>query len=358
MPSSSSPAAAAATTTVPEINAYKRVEKIYKARYIDLNAQRGASCSDDSGGNKKKRKWRMRLVRAALPDLSNVVDFAASEDDSRIVRKADGVYSINGFDDGFFFLPGYISDPEECYRWIQRSLAVYPNPPNTTNLTRQHGNIENLWSLAMDECNVLKRGDDSGDSGDDGDDGDDGKQLSRDTARNLLSKMTWCTLGYPYDWTNRRYDPDMKSSPPFPRDVAQVAERVAEMCGYTAFRSEAAIVNYYHQDSHMGGHKDDSEYDMSKPIVSVSFGHDAIFLLGGETKDIEPVPMRVRNGDVMVMGGRARHCFHGVARIIEDTLPDFLHEDRCPEQMRPYCRYLAGSRRININVRQVFVDKS
>ena len=38
----------------------------------------------------------------------------------------------------------------------------------------------------------------------------------------------------------------------------------------------------------MGPHRDDSEHAVSKPIVSVSMGRPAVFLLGGTTKD-DPV---------------------------------------------------------------------
>ena len=60
----------------------------------------------------------------------------------------------------------------------------------------------------------------------------------------------------------------------------------------------------------MGGHRDDLELDFTQPVVSISLGLPAIFLLGGDTKDCEPVvPILVRPGDVYLLAGDSRLCF-------------------------------------------------
>ena len=51
--------------------------------------------------------------------------------------------------------------------------------------------------------------------------------------------------------------------------------------GRPAFGPDAALVNYYSAGDTLGGHCDDVERDMSKPIVSISLGCRAVFLLGG-----------------------------------------------------------------------------
>lgn len=106
----------------------------------------------------------------------------------------------------------------------------------------------------------------------------------------------------------------------------------------------------------MGGHLDNAELEMTKPIVSLSFGNDAIFLLGGETRDTEPIPLFVQSGDVMIMGGRSRYCYHGIARIMHNTLPNHLKPENVPLDFKPHAQYLAENRRININARQVFYE--
>ncbi len=48
------------------------------------------------------------------------------------------------------------------------------------------------------------------------------------------------------------------------------------------------------QDSTLSGHTDDSELNHEAPLISFSLGHDAIFLLGGPTREEEPMALRVR----------------------------------------------------------------
>lgn len=124
---------------------------------------------------------------------------------------------------------------------------------------------------------------------------------------------------------------------------------------------------------------DDAEHTMEKPIVSLNIGCSAIFLIGGRSKEDKPVPILVRSGDVLIMAGESRHCFHGVPCILphtfqygysnaysntkggddddngdaEDRKIDSL--DTTDDKDRILLQYLNGAR-ININVRQVTVD--
>ena len=54
----------------------------------------------------------------------------------------------------------------------------------------------------------------------------------------------------------------------------------------------------------MGAHLDDAELTKVKPIVSISLGNAAVFLLGGRTKETKPVALFLRSGDCM--SARAR----------------------------------------------------
>lgn len=38
-------------------------------------------------------------------------------------------------------------------------------------------------------------------------------------------------------------------------------------------------------------------------------------MIGGRTKEICPVPIVVRSGDVVIMSGESRYCYHGVPHI-------------------------------------------
>ena len=55
-----------------------------------------------------------------------------------------------------------------------------------------------------------------------------------------------------------------------------------------AFDADAALVNFYASKDTLGGHKDDAEADLDQPLVSLSLGCPAVFLLGGETKETAP----------------------------------------------------------------------
>lgn len=67
-------------------------------------------------------------------------------------------------------------------------------------------------------------------------------------------------------------------------------------------------------------------------------------------------------------GQRGRRVFHGLPRVIADTLPSYLKADYVPEddQARDhqeaddwslFGEYLEGGARLNINVRAVFGEK-
>lgn len=70
------------------------------------------------------------------------------------------------------------------------------------------------------------------------------------------------------------------------------------------------------------------------------------------------MPILLRSGDVVIMSGpTCRRAYHGVPRILEETLPPHLRTVASDEQNRSdwqaYEDYLCTTR-ININVRQVF----
>ncbi len=85
------------------------------------------------------------------------------------------------------------------------------------------------------------------------------------------------------------------------------------------FVPDAALVNYYREGDTLGGHQDDVEADMQQPIVSISLGCSAVFLIGGASRDVVPMPLLLRGGDVVVMTGPARACFHGVPRVVDGS---------------------------------------
>ena len=82
---------------------------------------------------------------------------------------------------------------------------------------------------------------------------------------------------------------------------------------------ESTIMNFYQSKDHMGGHLDDGEPDQEHPIFSYNMGLSGVFLIGGPTRETRPRAVRLDSGDLFIMSGPSRHCFHGVPRIIKDS---------------------------------------
>jgi len=247
-------------------------------------------------------------------DFSNL-DVNNKENAAKISEISPGIFTIDG-KEGFYFIRNGIPLDKQMF-WVNECLKKYPNPPHITNLTPFHGFLSNLFDQAYPSNTK-----------------EDKEKVS------LMRQLRWVTLGYHYDWTKRKYDPSKQF--PFPEDLADLVQKLATSVGYKSYLPEAAIVNYYHQDSTLCGHQDDAELTFERPIVSISLGNTAVFLLGGDTREVPPVSMFLRSGDVVIMGGKSRLAYHGVPRIIRGTLPHELKG----------LSYLIESR-ININVRQV-----
>lgn len=64
--------------------------------------------------------------------------------------------------------------------------------------------------------------------------------------------------------------------------------------------------------------------------------------MGGGTKDEYPTAILLSSGDVVIMSGASRTCYHGVPRIVPGL----------PLQSCAHQTYLR-THRININIRQV-----
>lgn len=157
--------------------------------------------------------------------------------------------------------------------------------------------------------------------------------------RRMSVEMTNCgPLGWVSDHRGYRYSPvDPESGrrwPPMPHVIAALAARAADEAGFPGFEPDACLVNRYAPGTKLSLHQDKDERDFSAPIVSVSLGVPATFLLGGLTRKDAPARIRVEHGDVVVWGGPARLRYHGVAPLAEAEHP------------------FAGSYRINLTLRR------
>ena len=136
------------------------------------------------------------------------------------------------------------------------------------------------------------------------------------TGQPLSVMMTNCgPLGWVSDRDGYRYQLDhpvtRRRWPSFPAALTQLW---SEVTGYAA-GPEACLVNWYTEGARMGLHVDADERAPDAPVVSVSLGDPALFRIGGPARRGRTRSLWLASGDVVVLGGAARHCYHGVDRV-------------------------------------------
>jgi DNA oxidative demethylase len=144
--------------------------------------------------------------------------------------------------------------------------------------------------------------------------------------------MTNCgPAGWVTDRRGYRYqalDPDSgRAWPRMPAVFAELAHQAASIAGYVEFEPDACLINRYVPGARMSLHQDKDERNFNEPIVSVSLGLPATFLLGGLRRAEKAQRIPLSHGDVVVWGGPARLRFHGVLPI-KPGLNDILGAER------------------------------
>jgi alkylated DNA repair protein (DNA oxidative demethylase) len=140
-----------------------------------------------------------------------------------------------------------------------------------------------------------------------------GKALSvRMTNCGPLGWMTDREGGYRYQAT---HPVTGHAWPPIPQSLLTLWRAVT---GYPA-DPEACLVNHYDAGARLGLHRDADEEDAAAPVLSVSLGDRARFRMGGRKRGDPTQSLTLSSGDVVVLAGEARHCFHGIDRIHPGT---------------------------------------
>ena len=133
----------------------------------------------------------------------------------------------------------------------------------------------------------------------------------------------WNGLTYKYE--DRRSDFDGLAVPEIPASFADLARTAAADAGFE-MRPDMCIMNYYTSDAKLGVHQDKDERPETIaagiPIVSISLGDAARFVVGGLSRKDPTSPLILRSGDVLVMGGPSRLRYHGVTRVQPGTAPE------------------------------------
>lgn len=290
------------------------------------------------------------------------LDFSNSEDDSRIIQ-----IQVNNKNEGDAYqgpmygiknVPGFLFAPQALSAKLQSQIAYLsvtefcerPHATNIENVPVKPNEVPNfdqsMWDLYRTDF------------------GRGSRQPTSQARRpyRTFKKLAWATMGWHYDWTARAYHDDAHSPmPSILTDLAQPfakASLLIDNAASTHFLPSAAIVNFYTLKSTMGGHCDDLEFALDKPVVSFSVGLSGVFLLGGGTssQDSPVLPILVRSGDVMILGGDARLRYHGMARVLPPLETTTLDLSSVPLQDRMFLESFVSQHRININVRQVLPD--
>lgn len=105
---------------------------------------------------------------------------------------------------------------------------------------------------------------------------------------------------------------------PWPAMPPALLDAWNDLSGFDA-PPEACLVNFYAADARMGLHVDADENEPRAPVLSISLGATCLFRYGGLKRNDPTKSIKLESGAVVVIGGAARFCYHGVDRLYPGT---------------------------------------
>lgn len=132
-----------------------------------------------------------------------------------------------------------------------------------------------------------------------------------------------------------------KSLAPIPKSVLDVVVPLTLLVGWGNYKPQTSLFNFYKANGTLGLHRDEQERHRRAPIISFSLGADCIFQVGGLRRTDPIDEVLLKSGSVYMFGDEHRMLYHGVKKILPDTMPAHLANE------------LRGYSRINITVRQI-----
>jgi alkylated DNA repair protein (DNA oxidative demethylase) len=154
------------------------------------------------------------------------------------------------------------------------------------------------------------------------------RQMVTPGGHTMQVRTTSCgQLGWVSDRRGYRYathDPlTGEAWPAMPSGFDALAQDAARVAGFANFTPDACLINRYGPGTRLSLHQDRNERDFNQPVVSVSWGVPAVFLLGGLSRSDRALRLTLQHGDVLVWGGPARLRFHGVMPVAQADHPAF-----------------------------------
>lgn len=148
------------------------------------------------------------------------------------------------------------------------------------------------------------------------------RHMTTPGGKRMSVAMTNCgAQGWVSDRSGYRYQPSDPESgrpwPAMPPVLAAIARDAAALAGFPGFAPDACLLNRYVPGAQLSLHQDRDERDFGHPIVSVSLGLPATFVLGGTSRKGPTSSIRLEHEDALVLGGESRLRHHGVRPIAD-----------------------------------------
>ncbi|HUB84142.1 MAG TPA: alpha-ketoglutarate-dependent dioxygenase AlkB, partial [Rhizomicrobium sp.] len=121
-----------------------------------------------------------------------------------------------------------------------------------------------------------------------------------------VEETNFGSLGWVADKSGYRYQPlHPQTGKPWPAIPPTLLDLWNATTHYRA-PPQCCLVNLYREGAKMGLHQDRDEAALKAPVLSVSLGDDALFRIGGESRNGPTRSVKLSSGDVIAFGGPAR----------------------------------------------------
>lgn len=250
------------------------------------------------------------------------------------------IFNLKDFP-GFYIVPNAISDSliEFLTSFVLRNLTGPPFINNFNNLNEQVQEPINLWSHSIENYGDLSF---------------------------LKKSLRWIHLGYFFDYNRFQYDESKYNSNPV--IIKNIFEYLAKCLGFSTFEAQTSILNFYSSCSfgpdyrtgqNVCGHVDIYEKNLDQPLLSLSMGQSAIFLIGHSIRHSKSKAIWLRNGDLVIMSGPSRNAYHSVPYVGpihphgKSPLANHSLNYDCSNIKDSSIREFLDNSRFNINVRHM-----